>query len=95
MEKDLAACIIIDCHVGSAAMETCPDSTRLSCFLYSLNLYGICLYRYMSLSIFLDLYLCTCFTYLISHIFHFSAAAAFKWPRAMKWLFVLSFSCDG
>ena len=57
MEKDLAACIIIDCHVGSAAMKTFPDSTRLSCFLYSLNLYGICLYRYIYIFGFIFMYM--------------------------------------
>lgn len=57
MEKDLAASIIIDCHVGAAAMKTCPDSTRLSCFLYSLNLNEICLYMYLSLSILIFMYM--------------------------------------
>ena len=57
VQKDLAASIITDCHVGAAAMKTCRVSTRLSCFLYSLNLFEICLYMYMSLSIFIYMYM--------------------------------------
>ena len=64
VQKDLAASIITDCHFGAAAMKTCRVSTRLSCFLYSLNLFEICVYMYMSLSIFI--YICTCFTYFLS-----------------------------